>query len=346
MLRLISILVIVLTALGIIARLNVVQIEIGQTGVLTREFSDGLVKKDYAPGFHWNMGPLHTWDVFDTTVQTLSMLRSVKDGAFQLKSADGATVTLDVTVKYKIKPGECHKILEEFGRGTNYQEKVRNQAIDAMRPVFGSMETEDFYDPAARAKRASQAEQVLSKRLAGLHVDLIGILVRDVSFEEAYEKRIQEKEIAKQDAQLNDAKKDAAEFVGETNKILAETDAKVTVIEEGLQKSIQELTAENEVQIAKIKADAERYVVEMRAEADLVVAEKTAAGDLLVKNAEAEAQALRQRALVGSGASNLIALEAARNLQLTKFVVSTRENNILNLLDLATKLGASGKSGK
>ncbi|MDP7345369.1 MAG: hypothetical protein QF767_18880, partial [Alphaproteobacteria bacterium] len=69
-----------------------------------------------------------------------------------------------------------------------------------------------------------------------------------------------------------------------------------------------------------------------------------ASANLLTKNAEAEAQRLRQTALQGSGAKNLVALEAAKNLNLTKIIISTLDNNVLDLPSLAKKLGsATGK---
>nr|HMQ23769.1 hypothetical protein [Planctomycetota bacterium] len=108
----------------------------------------------------------------------------------------------------------------------------------------------------------------------------------------------------------------------------------------------RELTSDNEVIIAKIQADSERYVVEQRADADLFAAEKSAAASLLVKNAEAQAQALRQTSLRGPGAENLIALEAARNLQLTTFTLSTLDTDLLDLGKLAEKLGSLDRQSK
>lgn len=326
--------------LAIVAWMHVVKVEVGQTGVLTEEWGKGLIQKDFPPGYHLDLGPLHSWVKFDTTVQTLSMTKHDAEGALQIKSADGANVTMDVTVKYQIKPGECWILRKELGIGDSYKIKVRNEAIDALRPVFGAMITEDFYNPNLREAKAKEAARVLSQRLSGLHVNLVQILVRDLSFEKAYEDQIKGKALAQQDVEVNRAQREAAKFAGDTKKIEAETEAKVLVIKSQLEKDKRSLTADNEKAIESLTADGAKYVTEQKADADLYAAQKQALADLLIKNAEAKGQELRQKALQGSGASNLIALEAARNLKFDRIVLSTLDNNILDIVDLARKLGA------
>ncbi len=350
----------VLLAFGVVARMNVVKVEIGHTGVLTKEWGEGLVQKDYGPGYHWDMGPLHNWDTFDTTVQTLSFNRhnsrqssrgrrgrssrstpQRSEGPLMVKSADGSTVTLDVTIKYQIRKGECWLLRKEMGTGDSYKVKVRNEAIDALRPVFGKMKNEEFYVVGEREKRAEEAEVILRERLKRLHVDTISILIRDLSFDKDYEEKIRKKTESQQKSELNKSETLVKQFAGETDTVKAETEARVTVINQELERQRRELTAENEVAIAKIRADAERFALEQRSDADLYVAEKEADGALLVKNAEAEGQFLRQQSLSGPGAGNLIALEAAQNLNLTKLQISTLATNFIDLGKLAELLGAT-----
>lgn len=336
--------VVFLVILGIFLRLNLIKVPIGQVGVLTTEFGPGkgLVEKDYGPGFWLDLGPLHSWETFDTTVQTLSMLATDPTGALKVKSADGQTVTLDVTVKYRIQPEKCWLLRKELGVGDSYKNKVRNEAVDALLPIFGTMFTDDFYNPEKRAEKSAEAERFLASRLERYYVELISILVRDVTFTPIYEQQIKAKALKGQEREVNEAQREAAKYRGDTQKIVAETAAKVTVIEQNLEKTRRELTAENEKLIAKIRADADKFVKETRADADLYKAQKTADATRLLENAKAEAQRLRQMALQGSGAKNLVALEAAEHLNLTKVVISTMDNNVLDLPAFAKKLGASG----
>ncbi len=341
-LRLIPIFIILAFFGGVIVYANLQKVEIGQVGVLTKEWSGGLVEEDYPAGYWMDMGPLHTWSVFDATVQTLERSKAARNGPFVVKSVDGADVTLDLNIKYRIKPGSAWRILKQFGPGNAYQEKVHNESVDALRAVFGDLKTEAFYDPETRARTAERTQVKLRERLEASHVELIEILIRNVSFSESYEQRIKQKELAKQEALVNISRRKAAEVAGDTNKIVAETAAKVRVIEETMAKDVKEMSAENEKQVTKIEAEAEQYAIEKRADADLYKAEKLAAADLLIRNAEAEAQRLRQTALTGPGAANLVALETAQSLNFGKLTISTLANNILDLRALAEQLGAKG----
>lgn len=343
--------ILVLIVVALFARMMVIKVEIGTTGVLTREWGGGLVEKDFGPGFHWDLGPLHSWVIFDTTVQSLNFNRNnnergrdVGEGPLEVKSAEGSTVTLDVTVKYRIQPTKTWALRRDLGVGDSYKVKVRNEAIDALRPVFGQMDNEEFYKPGDGEKRANEAEEILRKRLDKLHVELIAILIRDVSFDTDYEKKIREKTESQQRELLNQSATELKKFEGETNEVIAQTQAMVTVINQNLDRQKRELTAENEKRIAKIRADAEKYALEQRADADLFAAEKKAQGQLLIENAEAEAQRMRQQALTGGGAANLIALEAAKNLRIGTLEVSTLQTNFLDLVELARRLGANAES--
>ena len=108
MLNKLSIGAIALAVLALGLRFVVTKIAPGEVGVVNAEWTGGLVEEDFGPGYHWNVGPFHTWTVFDTTVQTLHMHRDPKraarnddaqiQAALSVKSSDGASITLDVTL--------------------------------------------------------------------------------------------------------------------------------------------------------------------------------------------------------------------------------------------------------
>ena len=60
-----------------------------------------------------------------------SKVRAVLDliRGLDVKSADGANVKMDVTVKYRIKQGECYKVLAGFGRGARQGRRIRQRQV-------------------------------------------------------------------------------------------------------------------------------------------------------------------------------------------------------------------------
>jgi regulator of protease activity HflC (stomatin/prohibitin superfamily) len=346
--RIIAWSVVGLCALGLALRALTIKIEPGHTGILNAEWTVGLVKDDFGPGYHFDVGPLHTWTVFDTTVQTLNMsrrepgdepTRARDEGPLQVKSADGATVTMDVTVKYQIKPGHAWQVFTDNGPGDAYKIKVRNEAIDVLRKELGGLETEQFYDPIVRQGKAAQMEEKLAVRLDAMHVRLVGILIRDLKFDETFEARIREKTLAQQDVELNQAKTEATRERGKTNEIIAQTQAKVVVINQEKEKTLAMLKAENDKAIAQIAADAKKQEIEIKSDADLHAAQKRAAGEIAVKKAEAAGEALRREALEGAGADVYVALELAKSLRLGDMSMSTMKLDPLDIDGIMRRLG-------
>lgn len=341
--------ILALAATAIVLRVLVIKIEPGQAGVLNAEWTGGLVEKDYDAGYHWNLGPLHTWEVWDTTVQTMHMVSSRQQGhgdvhdALTVKSTEGADVTLDVTIKYQIEPGKAWQVQTAEGPGNRYRNRVFNIARDVMRIALGGLGLEAFYEASSRQTVQDEMQTTLSKRLSEKHIKLVSILIRDVAFEARFQSVINDKTIATQDKEKSIALARVAEAEGRTRKIEAETGAKTTVITQQKETDIIGLRATNDKTIAAIIADYERKVTETKSDGDLYAAQREAEGILVLKEAEADGQSLKRDALASSGGRVLIALEVVRNLQLGEMIVSTQQINPLDINEMMNRLGTANK---
>jgi regulator of protease activity HflC (stomatin/prohibitin superfamily) len=352
-----------------------VKIDIGEVGVRTMQYSflgakKGVEERDFQPGWHRKIPMIDTWRIFDSTVQTTEFTtaqerrqsnevfnlfnsRGLLNENFsknyptagpdqiELKSKDGYTVKLDVTVKFRIQSGHAHLIYQKFNTEEQYKRIVRDQVQNTIRNVFGTMRTEEFYDPVVRRQKTNMTYKTLSEDLNNNHVELINILIRDITFDPSYERKILDKKLADQDVELNKSKAVAEEKKGLTNKIIAETEAKVQVIDEEKNGEQLRMRAETDRQIADINSQARLTVAKLNADADLYAAEKTAQGMLLERQAEAEGERLKAKALEGSGGANLVALEAVKGVNLEKIVISTLETDPLDVEAMIDKLGAA-----
>lgn len=346
-----SLLVILLIVGGmVILKLLTIYVPMGQVGVRTQEYgvfgTKGVVQEDFSPGWHRDLGPIDSWQLFDSTVQTLEMTRDPSRGSkrgrddVQVQSADGYAVSVDVTIKFRIVGGEAHKLFEDTGSGVKYKAIVRNEAQKACMGFFGRMSTEDFYDPDQRREKASQVKGTLVTALEDNFVEVIDVLIRDVQFDPEYEMKIRRKKLADQEVELNKSMEAAEKMRGKTQVIVAATEAKLRVIKEEQEAEVVRRLAETDREIAKIEADYEKYATEKQADADLIAAEKKAEGQLLVKTAEAEGERLRNQAMMGVGGSIMVALEAARALNFSAVTISTIDTDFLDIGKMATKLGA------
>lgn len=333
-----------------------IRVQVDEVGVLTQQYaffgSKGVKEKDFGPGWHLDLGPVHTWNTFDVTVQTIEMTRDPSTGDRRgrddvvLKSSDGYNISLDVTLKFRVKPGNAHLLLQDVGASPDqYRRIVRNLALETIRDEFGDMRTEDFYNPAIRRQVTLNARESLARELDQRNLKLIDILIRDITFDAQYEQKILQKKLADQDVELNRSMEIAADRAGQRQVIEADTEAMIKVIDEERKGAILRMQADTDKAIAQIRADAEKYAAEVQADADLYAAQQIAKGLLLTKEAEATGERLKAAALHGSGGANMVALEAARNLQLRGMILSTVDTDFLDVQRMVRMLGAVGGDG-
>jgi regulator of protease activity HflC (stomatin/prohibitin superfamily) len=350
-------LVIIVLIVGSWVTINVVTVyvPVGMAGVRTQEYGvfgkKGVVPADFGPGWHRDLGPIDSWVFFDSTVQTLEMTRDPERGSVkgrddvQVQSADGYAVSVDVTVKYRIMAGNAHKVYQDTGSGVKYKTIVRNEAQRACIGLFGAMKTEGFYNPMERRKTAEAVKGLLEESLRDNFVEVIDVLIRNVQFDPEYENKIRRKKLADQEVELNKSMARAEEMRGKTQVIEAETQKLISIIQKEKDAQLVKMQAETDRQIAKIIAEYEKYATEKQADADLIAAQMQAEGALLVRRAEAEGERLRNLAMEGVGGSTIVALEAARNLQLNEVTLSTMNIDFLDIDGMATKLGVPESSG-
>jgi len=264
-------------------------------------------------------------------------------GQVELKSKDGYTVRLDITVKYRVSPNEVHKLYQELGSEARYKGIVRDQVQKTIRDIFGTMLTEQFYDPEVRRTKTVEAKKDLKGELADSSIDLIDILIRDIAFDPSYERKILDKKLADQDVELNKSRALAEDKKGETNRIAAETEAKVRVIEQELIAKKLTMKADTDKEIAQLNADARLTAAKLKADADLYKAEFEAKGTLLEKEATAEGERLKATALNTPGGENLVAFEIVEQLNLGEITVSTQSNDFLDVASVLEKVGANAE---
>ena len=326
-----------------------IKIPMGKAGVRINEYgvlgTKGIEDKTFGPGWHRDLGPIESWLVYDTTVQTLEMTKNPNFGDragiddLKIQARGGLTVSCDITLKYRIKPGSAHLMLKELGTGDKYKTTVRTQTENTCIAILGQMTPVDFYKPQKRLAITAEAKQQLIENLGKHHIDVIDLLIRDVTFSDQFEDKILREKIATQEVLLNQFENLAEQERGKVAEIEAQTRKFVAIIKQELNSESITLQATTDAKIAKIQATADLYSTKKEAEADLVAAQSKAKGQLLIKIAEATGEKLRNDAMKGVGGSTIVALEAARNINLSNITVSTVDIDFLDLNAMAERFG-------
>ena len=332
----------------------VIKVGVDQVGVRTRIWgvTRGIVHKDYGPGWHRAITGIDQWDLYDSTVQTLELAKEPsrmghderKEAA--LRTADDYDVSVDMVVKYQIKREEAWKLRQNIGVGERYKVIVENETRDIARSVLGRMVERDLYNPEEKRKRAAECKILLTERLVPRHVDIIDVLILEMRFDPQLERKIKNIKLAELDNVLNKSKTLAAEQRGITQTIDADTEAIAQKITGDKERAITVLDAETSKRITELLAEADKYLVQKKAEADLYKQQRKADGTLLIKYSQAEGERLRREALAGLGGDIIVAMEAARNINLADVSISSLDLNLLDIDDMATRLGVLDTKGK
>ncbi|HHT9125391.1 MAG TPA: SPFH domain-containing protein [Candidatus Brocadiia bacterium] len=328
-------------------KLCVTKVGIDQTGVRTKAWGvgKGMIQRDYGPGWHRRIPNIDEWDFYDTTVQTLEMTKeATKEGQERqnilIRTADDYEVAVDIIVKYQPIRSLVHMLRQDVGLGDKYKILVKNEAKDVCRSIFGMMKATDLYSPDEKRKRAVEAELLLNQKLKSRYVNVVDVLILEITFDPQLERKIKNQKLAELDVVLNISKSLAAEKRGETQEIDASTEAVAQKITGEKDAELLILKTITEDKVEEILAEANKYLVEKKAEADLYKKKKVADGRLLVKKAEAEGEKLRRQAMTGLGGEMIVALEAARNINLTDVAISTQDIDLLDVDKMINKFGA------
>ncbi|MGR3309729.1 MAG: SPFH domain-containing protein, partial [Candidatus Brocadiales bacterium] len=328
-------------------KLCVTKVGIDQTGVRTKVWGvgKGVIEHDYSTGWHRRIIKADEWDLYDTTVQTLEMTKeATKEGRERqdilIRTADDYEVSVDLIVKYQLKKGFVYKLRQEIGLGDRYKIFVKTEAKDVCRSVFGKMMATNLYNPDEKRMRAQEAKLLLNKKLESRYVKVIDVLILEITFDPQLERKIKNQKLAELDVVLNISKSLAAEKRGITQEIDANTEAVANRIEGEREGELLILKTLTEDMIEETIAMANKFLVVTHAEADLYKQRKLAAGRLLVKKAEAEGERLRREAMTGFGGSMIVALEAARSINLTDISISTQDIDLLDFDVMIDKFGA------
>ncbi len=279
-------------------------VEPGQYGVKQVIFGSGQgVHKDvYQPGLHWLTPGAERMHVFPADLQVLEMSDEASPGghllnmrtvpAIKIQTSEGYTVSVDVTVVYRID--DPYQVMTQIGPGRMYEDiAVIPLAAQQLRRTLGELDAEQFYSGDTRERAVAATQRHLIDELAPKGLRVTHVLVRQYRYDGRYQQAIEQRKIQDQTVFKNQAEAQAAQREAEKNKIVAEGAASV------------------EVELARGAAEVQK----LQSEADLYRRTKAAEGELMVRLARAQGTDLENRALRGAGSENMVGLRMADALK-------------------------------
>ena len=168
-----------------------------------------------------------------------------------IRTKDNNTAALDVTMTYRITEGEAHLLVSE-GLQNSYRDRVVSTVQSVLREELAQLTPEDFVDTEIRLARAEATLPVLQVALKKFHITPDRLLVRAVRFPDAYEQKLQDRQLKQQLTLLEKSKQAVEEALAKTGTIEKETEADVKELIATWDKQLQEAESNNKVAVTEV----------------------------------------------------------------------------------------------
>ena len=179
-------------------------VEPGERAVIFNKYT-GNMRVTPSEGFFLLVPMIEEPTVYDVKVKTYTMSAVSFEGeirgddALQALTADGQNVYLDISIRYHPDMKRLVNLHKEIG--VDYANKViRPQVRSVVRLVVSAFPVIDVYS-AQRMKIQGEVEKQLASALLRNYITLDEVLLRNVRFTDEFQKAIENKQIAQQEAQ-------------------------------------------------------------------------------------------------------------------------------------------------
>lgn len=200
-------------ALVVLRATALTTIEPGWVGVRYNNVS-GLYRKDLSPG--WHLEILGLQRVFRLPSRYL-VIHYIDEARLSIRTKDNNTVDLEVSIPYRIKPGQAHKVMQAGNHLVDPDGRFRferiasDTIISVLREDMAELRSQDFYNTDRRLQVAAAALQRLNRQLAPQQLEASAVFVRGIFFRDEYEQQLARIQLNAQQKLLDHAKQAVAE---------------------------------------------------------------------------------------------------------------------------------------
>jgi len=328
--RIINIICLSFLVLWIFPKLFLTRIEAWELGV-RRSLTGGITEEDFTTGYQFSMPLFHSFYRLPRTLQYLDYNDDETDadaGSLEVRTSGNNLIYVDVTIPWRIKPGEAWQIIREGFIGT-YPDKVESTATGILRETLAEITNLDIYHTEKRQAMGETILPRLNKALEQYHIVADQVVIRAIRFRPEYEAKLQDKQYFIVQGKLDEALRKESVAIQKTETEEKTIDKEINLKREEWNQKIEELKTQFELQIATIEAEAVQYDRKRRSEADALYAQARAEGDLAEAKAEALGERLKATALASRAGRTYSAITAAENFKLGKIELNSNDPNFL-----------------
>lgn len=228
------------------------RIKVGYVGVVYS--AKGIEQTTLMQGWHW-LSPLKHVKQFPISQQQIVFSDDPSDyntdehADWHIDApANGGMVGINLTVNYNFIADRVVSLYEKFNGmdgETIVESRVQNSIIAYVKEVTPRFSVMDIYSDKKSEVNKAITDYLNEKLSTEYGINVSSALIIDVELDSALQEKVRAKEQAKQDAEIAELAKQTAEAQAETNRVIAESEAAVKVIEAEAQAEANRTIAES-----------------------------------------------------------------------------------------------------
>lgn len=190
------------------------------------------------PGANWKVPIAESIQNVEVRPRTYTMSATEGEGdrsdadEITVKTVNGSTVGVDVTVRYRINADEADGFVREWNDETQMEQRlIRPTVRSDMRDEASDLQTSEIYTRAGREALAETARDSLAEEFAGQPITLERVQVRNIDLPSGIDRALDEKEVAKQRVRVEREKINQEQARAEQKRVQAQADADVIEIQ-------------------------------------------------------------------------------------------------------------------
>lgn len=214
------------------------RIKVGYVGVVYS--AKGVEQNTLTQGWHW-LSPLKHVKQFPVSQQQIVFSDDPSDyntdehADWHIDApANGGMVGINLTVNYNFLPDRVVSLYEKFNGMDGeaiVEGRVQNSIIAYVKEVTPRFSVMDIYSDKKSEVNKAITDYLNEKLSTEYGINVSSALIIDMELDSALQEKVRAKEQAKQDAEIAELAKQTAEAQAETNRVIAESEAAVKIIE-------------------------------------------------------------------------------------------------------------------
>lgn len=248
----IAISIVLAAVIAIFCIICLTRIKVGYVGVVYS--AKGVEQNTLTQGWHW-LSPLKHVKQFPISQQQIVFSDDPSDyntdehADWHIDApANGGMVGINLTVNYNFLPDRVVSLYEKFNGMDGeaiVEGRVQNSIIAYVKEVTPRFSVMDIYSDKKSEVNKAITDYLNEKLSAEYGINVSSALIIDVELDSALQEKVRAKEQAKQDAEIAELAKQTAEAQAETNRVIAESEAAVKIIEAEAQAEANRTIAES-----------------------------------------------------------------------------------------------------